>query len=52
MLARAHERGIAEIMVPRDVLVLPRVPLLGTGKVDYPAVQALVAEREGVRVVA
>jgi acyl-[acyl-carrier-protein]-phospholipid O-acyltransferase / long-chain-fatty-acid--[acyl-carrier-protein] ligase len=45
MLARARERGMAEIMVPRDVVVVPKVPLLGTGKVDYPAVQRLVAER-------
>ena len=45
MLARARERGIAEIMVPRDVVVVAKVPLLGTGKVDYPAVQRLVTER-------
>jgi acyl-[acyl-carrier-protein]-phospholipid O-acyltransferase/long-chain-fatty-acid--[acyl-carrier-protein] ligase len=45
MLARARERGISEIMVPRDVVVVAKVPLLGTGKVDYPAVQRLVAER-------
>jgi acyl-[acyl-carrier-protein]-phospholipid O-acyltransferase / long-chain-fatty-acid--[acyl-carrier-protein] ligase len=45
LLARARERGIAEIMVPRDVVVVPKIPLLGTGKVDYPAVQRLVAER-------
>ena len=45
MLARARERRIAEIMVPRDVLVVAKLPLLGTGKVDYPAVQALVADR-------
>jgi hypothetical protein len=32
-------------MVPRDVVVVPKIPLLGTGKVDYPAVQRLVAER-------
>ena len=41
MLARAREGGIAEIMVPRAVMVVPKLPLLGTGKIDYPAVQAL-----------
>ncbi len=45
MLARARERRIAEIMVPRDVMVISKLPLLGTGKIDYPAVQALVAGR-------
>ena len=38
-------RGIAEIMVPRTVLVLPRLPRLGTGKPDYPAIR-LLAEAE------
>ena len=33
---------IPEIMVPRAVLSVPSIPLLGTGKVDYPAVQGLV----------
>lgn len=45
MLALARERGVAEIAVPRDILVVDKMPLLGAGKVDYPAVQRLVAER-------
>jgi acyl-[acyl-carrier-protein]-phospholipid O-acyltransferase / long-chain-fatty-acid--[acyl-carrier-protein] ligase len=45
LLARARERGVAEIMVPRDVMVVAKLPLLGTGKIDYPAVQALAASR-------
>ncbi len=44
MLSRARDRGMAEIMVPRDVMVVAKVPMLGTGKVDYPAVQVLVVE--------
>jgi acyl-[acyl-carrier-protein]-phospholipid O-acyltransferase/long-chain-fatty-acid--[acyl-carrier-protein] ligase len=32
----ARDRGIAEIMVPRDVMVVDQLPLLGTGKTDYP----------------
>ncbi len=45
LLAAARERGVAEIMVPRDVLVIEKLPLLATGKVDYPAVQKLVDQR-------
>ena len=41
ILAAARARMIPEIMVPRAVLCVPSVPLLGTGKVDYPAVQRL-----------
>ena len=40
-LQLARARMIPEIMVPRAVLCVPSVPLLGTGKVDYPAVQRL-----------
>jgi acyl-[acyl-carrier-protein]-phospholipid O-acyltransferase/long-chain-fatty-acid--[acyl-carrier-protein] ligase len=43
ILAFARERGVSEIMVPRAVLVVPSVPLLGTGKVDYLAVEQMVA---------
>ena len=37
MLAQARARGTAEIAVPRVVRVLEKLPLLGTGKVDYVA---------------
>jgi acyl-[acyl-carrier-protein]-phospholipid O-acyltransferase/long-chain-fatty-acid--[acyl-carrier-protein] ligase len=40
-LAFARARGIAEVMVPRTVLVVDRVPVLGTGKTDYVAVKKL-----------
>ena len=39
--AAARARLVPEIMVPRAVLCVPAVPLLGTGKIDYPAVQRL-----------
>jgi acyl-[acyl-carrier-protein]-phospholipid O-acyltransferase/long-chain-fatty-acid--[acyl-carrier-protein] ligase len=45
LLAAARERGIAEIMVPREVMVLDNLPLLGTGKTDYPALQKLAEAR-------
>ena len=42
ILAMARERGVPEIMVPRAVLAVRSMPLLATGKVDYPAVAQLV----------
>jgi hypothetical protein len=37
------------VMVPRQVLSVQGVPLLATGKPDYPAVKALAEERLGQR---
>ncbi|WP_174254827.1 acyl-[ACP]--phospholipid O-acyltransferase [Acidisphaera sp. S103] len=45
LLAAARERGVAEIQVPREVMVVDKVPLLGTGKIDYPAVQVMAGAR-------
>lgn len=45
LLRHARETGRAELLVPKEVRVVPKVPLLATGKVDYPAVQALVKEQ-------
>jgi acyl-[acyl-carrier-protein]-phospholipid O-acyltransferase/long-chain-fatty-acid--[acyl-carrier-protein] ligase len=44
-LAYAKAKGASEMMVPAEILVLPQMPLLGSGKVDYVAVSKLVAER-------
>jgi acyl-[acyl-carrier-protein]-phospholipid O-acyltransferase/long-chain-fatty-acid--[acyl-carrier-protein] ligase len=44
LLADAHAHGIAEVMVPRTVLPVREIPLLGTGKVDYGEARVL-AER-------
>ncbi len=44
LLAFARERGLAEIMVPRVLHVVKKLPLLGSGKVNYPAVTALLNE--------
>lgn len=41
LLATAKARGIAEVMVPKAVLVVGTLPLLGSGKTDYPALQRL-----------
>ena len=47
-----RERGATELMMPSEVMVLPAMPLLGSGKTDYVTLGKLVAEaakaREGV----
>jgi acyl-[acyl-carrier-protein]-phospholipid O-acyltransferase/long-chain-fatty-acid--[acyl-carrier-protein] ligase len=51
LLAEARRRGIGEIMVPRQVRVIGRMPLLGTGKIDIPAVQRMFPAPEEVRTI-
>jgi acyl-[acyl-carrier-protein]-phospholipid O-acyltransferase/long-chain-fatty-acid--[acyl-carrier-protein] ligase len=41
----ARSRGASEMMVPAEVLIVEKLPLLGSGKIDYTALQSLVAER-------
>jgi acyl-[acyl-carrier-protein]-phospholipid O-acyltransferase/long-chain-fatty-acid--[acyl-carrier-protein] ligase len=51
----ARSRGASEMMVPAEVLIVEKLPLLGSGKIDYQALQKFVAERvkpEGAPVVA
>jgi acyl-[acyl-carrier-protein]-phospholipid O-acyltransferase/long-chain-fatty-acid--[acyl-carrier-protein] ligase len=44
-LAEAARRlDLAEITVPREVIEVERMPLLGTGKIDYPSVIRLAEE--------
>ncbi len=43
LLRFARERGMAEIMVPRTLLKLDSIPLLGSGKIDYPSLARLAA---------
>jgi len=42
----ARELGAQELAVARRVVHVRELPLLGSGKTDYPAVQALVANAE------
>jgi acyl-[acyl-carrier-protein]-phospholipid O-acyltransferase/long-chain-fatty-acid--[acyl-carrier-protein] ligase len=44
LLNFARDRGLSEIMIPRIIIPITKLPLLGSGKVNYPAVQTLVTE--------
>jgi len=43
----AHRDGLPEIAIPRDVVLVAALPLLGSGKTDYGAVLRLAAEVDG-----
>lgn len=36
-----REAGLSELAMPKSILVVDHIPLLGTGKIDYPAVDRL-----------
>lgn len=38
-------KGIGEINLPKHIIAIDQIPLMGSGKVDYPAVTDLVIER-------
>ena len=50
LLAAARAQGAAEVTVPRNLMTVAKLPLLATGKPDYPAVRALAEERLPARV--
>jgi acyl-[acyl-carrier-protein]-phospholipid O-acyltransferase/long-chain-fatty-acid--[acyl-carrier-protein] ligase len=43
--AFAKSKGASELMVPAEVVVVPAVPMLGSGKLDFAGVTRLVRER-------
>ncbi len=45
LIAFARSRGASEMMVPSEVMIVEKLPLLGSGKVDYQALQKLVNEK-------
>ncbi|UCD12027.1 MAG: acyl-[ACP]--phospholipid O-acyltransferase [Nitrospinaceae bacterium] len=49
IVAHAREQGLAELGLPKKIVKVDMLPLLGTGKVDYPGVLQLVREELGVR---
>ena len=44
LLEAAHQLGLPEIAVPREVIEIDHMPLLGTGKTDYAAVTRLAEQ--------
>ncbi|MGA3186203.1 MAG: bifunctional acyl-ACP--phospholipid O-acyltransferase/long-chain-fatty-acid--ACP ligase [Bryobacteraceae bacterium] len=44
LLAAAHDNGLPEFAIPRRVIHLDKLPLLGNGKKDYVKLQAMAAE--------
>jgi acyl-[acyl-carrier-protein]-phospholipid O-acyltransferase/long-chain-fatty-acid--[acyl-carrier-protein] ligase len=48
MLGWAQNHGVAELSLPREVVMVAAIPLLATGKIDYVSVQKLAeAEQAG-----
>ncbi len=41
LMQKAKTLGIGELNVPKKIIVTKNVPLLGTGKIDYPGVKAM-----------
>ena len=52
LLRAAQAEGLPEIMVPRSIVTVPALPRLGSGKIDYPAVQRLAEAGQTARVAA
>ncbi len=42
LLAEARARGVPELQVPRTIHVVAKVPVLGSGKTDYPAAATML----------
>ncbi|MFO1208778.1 MAG: AMP-binding protein [Amaricoccus sp.] len=40
--ARARETGVAEIQLPSELRILPEIPVMASGKTDFPRLQALL----------
>ncbi len=46
LIAAARDTGLPEIFVPRAIVHVPTIPILGTGKVDYVGVTRLATQSE------
>lgn len=42
LIAAAHRERLSELYIPRQVLTVREIPLLGSGKPDYPGLRRLV----------
>ena len=45
LVERARQEGVSSLTLPKRIIFVPSIPLLASGKVDYPAARAL-AEQE------
>ncbi len=48
LLAWAQNHGVPELAVPKKIVSVAEVPVLGTGKLDYVAIQRLAADGVGL----
>ena len=48
----AKRKGATELMIPADIIVVDKIPLLGSGKPDYVAALALAKERVAAKTAA
>ena len=48
-LAFAREHGASELMAPAEVMILDKMPLLGTGKIDLVSLNQIVQEQVATR---
>jgi len=46
--AFAKARGVAELMVPSEIMVVRDIPLLGSGKLDFAGAKRMVEDRLAV----
>jgi acyl-[acyl-carrier-protein]-phospholipid O-acyltransferase/long-chain-fatty-acid--[acyl-carrier-protein] ligase len=47
LLQEAKSAGIGELNVPKKILAVKKLPLLGTGKIDYPGIKSLAEKSFG-----
>ncbi|MCC8998788.1 MAG: AMP-binding protein, partial [Candidatus Contendobacter sp.] len=52
LIVAAHRAGLSELHLPRRVIVAREIPLLGSGKPDYPGARRLVEEQSEDRTAA
>ena len=45
--AHAREAGVAEIQLPSELRILPEIPVMASGKTDFPRLQALLEADPG-----
>ena len=43
-------QGATELMMPSEIMIVPALPLLGSGKLDYVELNRLVRERVAAKI--